>query len=437
VQPPVQAGPRGIFLWSAEGVRFLALLLLAFASLNSKIAGVLWALGFVTGAVLVWRRRPWPPPDVIDRAALLGLMCVTYALVCWLALALMRGELFPPLSAEPNSGVRLVLGALAGLWLVRVAFRKPARLDQGIASVVALAVLMAAILSLLTPRDRLPSNAIAWASSMGFLACVLIGVAIDRKAVAWQRRLAGAGCLAALIAIGGSQVRGAYPVALWLLGVVVWDAYRNHSRPLRGIAFGVLGACALVGCLAVSWMHPADPLRMREISTGLERMRTEADFNSSTGSRLYLFHLGWETFAESPWIGVGAQERLRRIHNAGLDDTPQRAQATAMVRELGHVQNAYLHHAMDGGLLALSGFMATLVGLIWAGRVMAAASPSAALQFYGLAFVHATTNLTNVNLAHNYYALMYTISVALVLVQARIRTARAAPQPFAPAPPSP
>jgi hypothetical protein len=96
----------------------------------------------------------------------------------------------------------------------------------------------------------------------------------------------------------------------------------------------------------------------------------------------------------------------------------------------GHVHNAYLHHAMDGGLLALSGFMATLVGLIWAGRTMATESPSAALQFYGLAFVHASTNLTNVNFAHNYYALMYTISVALVLVQARIRAARTAPHPF-------
>ena len=423
----VTAGPNPS-PWSAELMGFVALLLLALASLSSKIAGTLWALGFIAGAVLAWRRRPWPQPDAIDRAALLGLMCVSYALVCWLALAVMRGELIPHLSAEPNSGLRLVLGALAGLWLVRVAFRKPARLDQGITSAVALAMLIAALLSIVTPRERLPSNAIAWASSMGFLACVLIGAALDRQAAAWQRRLAGAGCFAALIAIGGSQVRGAYPVALWLLGVVVWDAYRKHNRPLRMLVFGALGACAFAGCLAVLWMHPADPLRMREISTGLDRMRTEGDFNSQTGSRLYLFRLGWQTFTESPWIGVGAHERLRRIHSAGLDETPQHARATVLVREVGHVHNAFLHHAMDGGLLALSGFMATLVGLVWAGRIMGAVSPPAALQFYGLAFVHGCTNLTNVNFAHNYYALMYTISVVLVLVCARVRATRATPQ---------
>ena len=48
-------------------------------------------------------------------------------------------------------------------------------------------------------------------------------------------------------------------------------------------------------------------------------------------------------------------------------------------------------------------------------------APIASLQVWGILFVHASTNLTSVNLAHNYYSLMLAISVAIVLIQARLR----------------
>ena len=37
----------------------------------------------------------------------------------------------------------------------------------------------------------------------------------------------------------------------------------------------------------------------------------------------------------------------------------------------------------------------------------------------GLAVVHATTALSNVNLAHNYYAVMLSLCAMLVIIQAR------------------
>lgn len=435
-----------------------ALLLVAVSTLHSKLAGVLWGLAFLSGGVLAWLRRPWPPPDEVDRAASVILLCVGYALVCWLALALVRGELFPALSAEPNAGLRLVIGALAAAWIVRVGFRgdgepqltglanaplpasppasplarpalvakpelgshSPERITHLIIAVLATATLVAAAVALLTPRERLPSNAIAWASSVGFLACLLIVFAVDRETAPWQRWLAGTGSCAGLIAIGASQVRGAYAVALWLLGVVLWGAYRRHAQPSRLLTLACLGVGAFAACLAWSWWHPSDPLRMREISMGIERMRTDRDFNSQTGSRIYLFALGWQTFREAPLVGVGVQERLRRIHASGLDGSPETARGTALVRELGHVQNAYLHHSMDGGLVGLSAFLATLLALLWAAGIIRARSSVAAVQFYGLAWVHAVTNITNVNFAHNYYALMFSISAGLILVNARV-----------------
>jgi hypothetical protein len=39
-------------------------------------------------------------------------------------------------------------------------------------------------------------------------------------------------------------------------------------------------------------------------------------------------------------------------------------------------------------------------------------------QMLGLAFVHASTSLSNVNLAHNYYVVMLSVCVMLVVIQA-------------------
>jgi hypothetical protein len=46
----------------------------------------------------------------------------------------------------------------------------------------------------------------------------------------------------------------------------------------------------------------------------------------------------------------------------------------------------------------------------------------ASRQVQGVLFIHATASLTNVNLAHNYYAIMLSLSVALILLGAGARS---------------
>jgi hypothetical protein len=75
---------------------------------------------------------------------------------------------------------------------------------------------------------------------------------------------------------------------------------------------------------------------------------------------------------------------------------------------------------MDGGVISLLGFLLPLGALALMAIRLRSQHPASALQMWGILFVHAVSNLTSVNFAHNYYALMLVISVALVLVQARL-----------------
>ena len=400
-----------------------ALGLLALTSLNSKIAGVLWGLGFIISGWIAYRRRPWRAPDLIDDAARIWVIAMAGTLACWVATAAIWGELIPIQSAEINAGARLLTGALAGWWITRVVLTRPdRRIADAITVAMVVACVMAAVLSLmLSDRDHYPSNAIAWAASIGLLAVLLVPYATDRRISSQIRMLSAAGACFALVAIFASQTRGAYPIAVWVLGLALFAAYRHGRSRLRVSVAAATGTAALLLVLAVGALHPADPLRLREAVTGLRQAYQDQQFNTASGARVYLFELGWHTFVESPWIGVGARNRRALIQQSGADDSPERAKALEHVRQLGHVHNAYLHHAMDGGLIGLLGFLLSLGGLGLLAHRLKPVAPIASLQVWGILFVHASTNLTSVNLAHNYYSLMLAISVAIVLIQARLR----------------
>ncbi len=83
---------------------------------------------------------------------------------------------------------------------------------------------------------------------------------------------------------------------------------------------------------------------------------------------------------------------------------------------------------MDGGLIGLTSTLAVLAGLGAAAFALRRTDPMASRQMQGVLLLHATAGLTNVNLAHNYYAVMLSLSVAVILAGADARS-RPLPQP--------
>lgn len=398
------------------GLAGLAWALLVLSPTQTKLAGLLWVIVCVWPIILAWRAlSPIRSSTSTGKAAHGWLMACSITLGTWFLISVYWSEPCCKPSAELNAGLRLWLGALATYlwtryWTPIATWKK--RINQALA----LACMASLIIAIIMHRGQLPAYPIAWSAAMAMVLALLFPQALalpqDAPQRTWWLLCSAMGLAAVLL----SQSRGSYLVMIWL--VYLWGAAspsaRAKVRPLQ-IAITATLAAAAIGLTAAL---PSDPLRMREGWNDWTTSRHSETQNTSIGARFALYELALKTIAESPWVGVGARERLDRIHTLGLDLPQQEADKLAHAREQGHVHNAFLHSAMDGGIISLVGFLASIGGLLYTAKALWHNHPIARQQMLGLAFVHASTSLSNVNLAHNYYVVMLSLCAMLVILQA-------------------
>lgn len=387
----------------------------ALASLNTKIAGVAWLLLLVWAAT-VWRQRN-RSPDVYRPDALLGasrLWLLGLLIYAGTELAMTWGwhGACCSYTSEVNSFLRLVTAAVATLVLVRHLRPWPG-MRHHINLAVVTALTSGAVLAAIVGRD-LPAHPIPWAAGMVFLVCVLMPHAWDLHNSPGRRCVYGLGSAMGVAGVLLSQSRGSFVVLAFPVILLVLHASRGHRRALVLTGATGLLTFALLGGLAVA---PSDPLRLRLAAVETQQALQTKDFNSSLGARVYLTQLSWHHFTEAPWAGVGASERLNLLKNAGLDLSPTESEGLSHVRTLGHVHNQYLHHALDNGVFGLAGFLALLACMMWISLRLRTVSSLASLQLSLITLSHGFVSLSNVNMAHNFYALTWGLSVALVFLQ--------------------
>lgn len=403
----------------------LLLGLLALSPLHTKIAGLLWVLSGLTAAWWSWRYRHEPKvADAVSRAAWQWWLSCSVTLVLWQAMAWYWQEPCCDHSSDLNAALRWWLGALAAYGLVRH-WRGQARSQGPLHHALALAGLCSLLVVLTHDRHELPSYPIPWSAGVAMLTVLLFPQALKAPPGSWQRRAWLAGCLAAVLAVLLSQSRGTYVLLAWM--VYHWARHLTAGAHWRQALRPLLAAGLLFTGIVASGLLPSDPLRMREGWNDIAASWREANYNTSLGGRFALYQLAADTVVESPWTGVGARERLQRIAQLGLDEPEPQRSLLSHARQQGHVHNAYLHNAMDGGLPGLAGFLMTIFGLMIAARTLQATHPVGSQQLQGLAFVHALASISNVNHAHNYYAVMLALCVMTVFVLARSQPLAAAP----------
>ena len=418
----------------ANGPALTSLLLIALSfgvvlsPWSTKMAGAAWLVWCLWGIALRLLSRV--ETAQAGHPAMPAVHAWAAGCVAALGLAMVKAGYWGDPFDEVYAYLRLVLSAAAAWWVLsRTSLPRdmPGHIGDAVAAQCAVAFLCMGWLMWKfpgDPRNLLPANAIVWAQAVAFALCLLVPLllcATDRPA--WRRAAWWLGAALGCAAILMSQSRGAYGVFAWM-GLLLAMHWRDVHRcwPVRRLA--VLAGVACVVMAAV-WWAPGDPFKMRKAEHEIAQAETNAVYDTSLGIRLYLWNMAWQGLRESPLVGVGETERLRRIKHAGIELPEPQREKFALVRGMGHVHNQFLHAALDGGVMGLGAVLALIAGLGMAAWRLRKVDRLAARQMAGLLFAHVAGGLTNVNLAHNFYVVSLAVAAAVVLVGSRERMAAA------------
>jgi O-antigen ligase len=134
--------------------------------------------------------------------------------------------------------------------------------------------------------------------------------------------------------------------------------------------------------------------------------------NTSVGARLYLWGRSLEAIELQPIFGYGKENSVAMIKAWGREINSEQIQI------LGHLHNEFLDAWTSHGLLGLLSLLVLSTGLVMAVHKLWVPHPVSAFGLLGILFMHLSAGLSNVNMAHNYYGAMLSLSVGLALVLA-------------------
>jgi O-antigen ligase len=395
--------------------------LLAAGTLSTKAAGAFW-LGLVLMGLWAWVVRRAPAQEDSPETGLALRLATIWFLSCALAFVL---KAIPVVYwqapwEERHAELRLLIGA-AGGWLVMRYLRHGSDARPLIGHGLALACVLALVLVLTRTSDAAPTNRIPWAAGVSLVTCTLLCWSRAAWVSVGQARTWLFASFLGLVAVAFSGVRGSY------LLIVLWPALLVglHLSQPRGRPQGsrrwllVLAVAAVVAGVNAKLPEGFSPVHRIRAAIAEARM---LDPNTANGARLAMWAAGAASFSQHPILGIG--------HAGGkslLKETAEKKQSHEIAR-LGHFHSDYMHPAVEFGLFGLASYLCFAVGLAFmAALAWYRRAPVTALGLTGLLAMHASSGMSNVNFAHNYYPTVLSLCVTLVLI-ACARDGSPAPQ---------
>ena len=396
---------------------------LSVSSLNSKAAGLAWVLLTFSGVGLVIKRAFLVESFKREDAS----FARTWLIFTLTALLL---KLIPTIYwhdswAERHAEIRLFAGAIGAYVLfgwrgISMGQHRAAAWAVSITCALALALMLFSV------REAAPTNPIPWAAAIALCSAWLLPMALTNEAPRWSRWGWAIGSFMGLLAVLISENRGAYGlVLLWpvvLFGHTgifkVFNIFKEKLGVRRLVVF-VVAAMVSLGLLTQSSIvqRPLQRIQVAVQEIQLSHESLDGNVNGSIGARLFMWAHSISFIAQSPWVGHGQQARKAEIVKWGKESHSEHVQS------LGHVHNEYLHTLMDYGLWGFASLLTYMLGMFWmAVRAWSIGLRSQAWAMGGVLFIHATTGLTNVNFAHNYYPTMLSIVMSLILITPSIKT---------------
>ncbi len=302
---------------------------------------------------------------------------------------------------------------------------------------LALACVLSAGVTYFYGRDT-PTNPIPWAICAAMCVAAVVPRSMDP---AFSRACRIGWAVAAIFGICGvtwSLTRGAY--GIWPWAALAWTAMwwsvcstQGRRRAAMTVAALLMVTGASIAILSTSGWG-ARPQVVSAVSGALQKYGpvsrieaaahellasirspdSSAAIETSVGVRIHLWRIASGAFMDSPWVGVGINGLDRRIAAEAV-----RLDSKALRYADDQAHNEYLQVAASYGLWGIAALLLTIGGLLLAAARSAAQDVFAAWQLVGIAFMHASGAVTNVNFSQNYYGIVFGIVVALVLLSRR------------------
>lgn len=403
---------------------------LALSSLNSKAMGLAWVLLVLYGAWIGFLNRGHISTTANYPLAKAWLVVATAVL----AVKAIPVFYWSDPWGERHGELRLLLGALSSYALLCYQCLKRQKLSL-LAHSLTISSAAGLLWVIIHGRDAVPTNPIPWAGSMAMVSAFLLALSLKSDYSSSYKRIWFMGGLLSAMAVLTSQSRGAYGIVLWWLAIGMhhfWHVFRTQQTARRVLKphttrHWALLAVIVAGSVALSqtpvFQRPAQSLQNAIEEVRVSTQSTAQGANSSVGARIYMWEKSLVAIHESPWMGHGHDTRKRFIQQWATEAQSEE------IKRLGHVHNEYLHQWIDHGLWGLTSQVLLLVGLVFVAlKLRQKNHHTAAWSLAGMAFIHMTTSLTNVNFAHNYYTASLSFFIGMSLWLSRLETADLAHQ---------
>jgi O-antigen ligase len=314
--------------------------------------------------------------------------------------------------------LRLMLGAVATWWLMQYAPKPPIGMNLVIASLVTAAISGLIVVFLHVQFDfPTPSNRINWAVGLAFMCCILTSLLFVKDLTKKQKITIWIGVGIYLVAIFFSGVRGAYFIFPWLLFVSILLIFKNRNLKfkltLKNLFISALILFLFLYLIFLSSNHPTSPIQ--RITIGIQEVRlmfTEARPQSvasetSMGIRISMWTRGIELIEAQPWMGHGLEQRILEIKNLGKSlNSPN-------VENMTHFHSEYINNWVEHGILGISSTLIFMFGLALTAWRMFKINTQTAIALTGIALLHITASVTNLNSRHNNYGVMLALCIML------------------------
>lgn len=401
---------------------WLAGLLAAFSSLSTKSAGVLWLFlpffGIIGWLLNIKNSNQYSEIPTRSSCHDLSFQWVLLCILAFILVAIPTAYWGGPWQ-ERHPQIRLLLAAL-GTWLLirRGKALNPFYMDLLLlGGATALFLAFAGVLlkgsNAVTPTNRIP-----WIAGLSVFSCALLSASyLHFKCRLWIRRGAILMCLLTPVTVLLSGVRGSWALLFVMPAAfaVLHKKQKQIAKPvLRWILWILFFATVYVSAFGIRFDNPFPRLHesvQALIGVSTFSSTTTSIYNSSTGVRIGMYQEGLKHALHSGWLGYGHQE-----HKRLLIETFTTLGVEHFANQLGHYHSDMLNAWSELGLLGLMAYLTYLFGLIFLSSKLWTSEKSASVGLWALTLMHATTGLTNMNFAHNYYPIMLSLAIALLLL---------------------